>query len=146
MTARPRTVRLSPAVDAALEAHARESGQTITQTVEAALCAHLGIDTGAGQVFADAFTDLIASEFPADVGFPEDVTLRLFRMVRDDEALHGLWLDAVRGTDGHIDRRKRQAVNQQGGRAVKTHLGATVTGRRDAAPEDLIETFSLLAP
>lgn len=146
---RPRSIRLTDDLDSALHAHAARTGQTLTDIIDTALRQYLGLDRLPGdhfaKVFADGFADLVERTYPPGSDYPTDATLRLFRAVADDPDLHGAWTAAVTAPDGRIDPHRKAKVNRRAGKAVKNLLDGTVIGRKDADPDDLIDSYSLLA-
>lgn len=141
-----KTVRLTEAMVDAAERWGSALGLTFADVVELALIRHLGLDDDPSFELVVAVRDYLLEKYPDRLGFPQDVTLEVFKHIRDDRELRALYAQAVAaGPD------KDQAVaslHRRLGKAVKLVLNATVVGRSlPLDPEQfLITTHALLIP
>jgi len=126
----------------AAQQEALQLGLTFNDVVEAAMAAHLDMSGNKIHLVLQAVRDYLVAAYPDRRGFPQDVTLRVFRHIRDDEHMWSLYQAAV----GQNDESVRDSLHRKIGKAVKSVLGATVVGRSlplDSAVE-LIRSHALL--
>ncbi len=144
MTTVTKTVRLPQALVEAAEAAALELGLTFNDMVEEALASHMQMPANKGHAVLMAVRDHLVQTYPNQRGFPQDVTLDVFRRIQSDKHLWSLYQAAV----GPNDEAARDSLHRKIGKAVKAVLGARVVGRSlplDPAVE-LIRSHALLAP
>jgi len=143
-----KTVRLRHDVVDAATARADELGITFTNLVESALRHFLDLGGNAPFELLEKVRDHLIALYPDRRGFPRDVTLEVFRAIRDDQDLWRLYVAATRDPDGEIETSARDSLHRRIGRTVKVVLGARVVGRSLLLdPEvELISSHALLEP
>lgn len=144
MTTVTKTVRLPEPLAEAAEAAALQLGLTFNDIVEVALSIHLKMPANKGHAVLIAVRDHLVAAYPNQRGFPQDVTLDVFRRIQSDKHLWSLYQAAV----GPNDEAARDSLHRKIGKAVKAVLGAKVDGRSlplDPAVE-LIRSHALLSP
>lgn len=137
-----KTVRLPDPLAEAAEAAALQLGLTFNDIVEVALSSHLQMPANKGHAVLMAVRDHLVETYPIQRGFPQDVTLEVFRHIQSDKHLWSLYQAAV----GQDDEAARDSLHRKIGKAVKAVLGAKVVGRSlplDPAVE-LIRSHALL--
>jgi hypothetical protein len=142
-----KTVRLPEDLLDAAEVRAEELGVTLTDVLIDALAKELSMPRDPSTALATEVSDVISAAFDP-LAFPPDVTLQIFRRIRDDGRLRPLYDEAIRGPGGSASRPRRASVHRRIGRLVKRRLRGKVVGR--SAPLDpsveLIESHALLEP
>lgn len=141
-----KTMRLPESLVTAAESWGEDLGLTFTDVVEHALRRLLGVEEDPAFELVVAVRDRLAARYPDGRGFPQDVTLEVFREIRDDAELRTLYDRAV--ATGEDRDTTLASLHRRLGRTVKQVLGATVVGR--SLPLDpnevLIQSHALLAP
>jgi hypothetical protein len=143
-----KTVRLPADVLEAATTRAHELGLTFTDVVEMALRDYLGLGGTASFELLQGVRDHLVGLYPDQKGFPPDVTLQVFRHLRQDRKLWRLYRSATRGADGEVDKRAIASLHRRIGRGVKVALAAKVVGRSLPLDplEELITSHALLEP
>lgn len=141
-----KTVRLTEAMVDAAERWGSALGLTFTDVVELALISHLNLAGNPSFELVEAVRDYLLGKYPERLDFPQDVTLEVFKHIRDDTKLRALYEQALAAGP---DREEAVAsLHRRLGKAVKLVLNATVVGR--SLPLDpvefLITTHALLIP
>lgn len=147
MSTASKTFRLPEDLVAAAEERAADIGITLTDLLADALAKELNMPRQPTTALSAEVSAMIMTTYDRR-NFPMDVTLDVFRHIRDDAGLRKLYDDALDDGTGSPDRHRRWSVHRRIGRIVKRRLGAKVVGRSlplDPAVE-LIESHALLAP
>ena len=141
-----KTVRLPETLAVAVENCGADLGLTFTDVVERALRAHLGLPTDPALDLMAQIRLRLRARYPDLTGFPQDVTLEVFKDIRDLKPLRELY---DRALDSGGDAEEALAsLHRRIGKGVKLVLKATVVGRSLPlnAEEVLIQTHALLVP
>jgi hypothetical protein len=143
-----KSLRLAADLAEAAEQRAAELGLTFSDLVEAGLRRAVGWSPNAVTEFVEACADALKARYPNRQGFPQTVTLDVFREIRSDERLRALYDAAIRDSRDEVSDLARDSVHRRIGKMVKAVLDARVIGRSvplDASVE-LIKTHALLVP
>ena len=128
----------------AIEAEAAKTGLSVNEVVNDALAGRFSFRADPmAQVLRKA---LLFARRLDKRAFPQDVTLRAVREIRDRH--RRIYDAAIMDSKGAVDQRRRAALHRRIGLTVKRTLGAKVVGRSlalDPAVE-LISSCALLAP
>ena len=142
-----RTIRMPVSIVEAAQTKADAMGITFNDLVVHALCRLLGLSRCDPVPFLSSLSDWVLSEFSPDC-FPEDVTLKVFRHIRQAPELFARYRALIDDSDGRRDERAKGGLHRRIGKVVKNVLRARVVGR--SAPlnpeEDLIKSHALLRP
>lgn len=142
-----KSFRLPGDLVTAAEERAADLGITLTDLLADALAKELNMPRQPTTALSAEVSAMILTTYDRR-SFPTDVTLDVFRRIRDDAGLRKLYDQAIDDGTGAPDRHRRWSVHRRIGRIVKRRLRAKVVGRSlplDPAVE-LIETHALLAP
>lgn len=145
MDFKTRSIRVPHDLDSAILELAESRGSNYNDTALSLIRRGLGLPQPPTEDFIDDVLKRLNAEYPTGTSYPEDVTLRMFRIIATDNDLAAAYAH-VTTTNGTPDRAKSDTLHRRIGKAVKNALGATPHGRRKADPDDLIDTFTLLVP
>ena len=143
-----KTVRLSSTIVDPAEVKADQLGLNFNDIVEIAMAAYLGLAKNRSFALLEAVRDYLLKTYPDRKGFPQDVTLTVFKHIRANKKMWRIYKEATTDEDGNFDESARDSLHRRIGKAVKTVLGAKVVGRSlplDPAKE-LIRSHALLEP
>jgi hypothetical protein len=143
-----KSVRLSRQVVEATERMAMSLGLTFADIVEAGLRKEIGMDANPRMEVLKQVANWLTGQYPNKNGFPQDVTLLVFRQIQDDEGLRNAYKAALIDHSGVENDDLKWTLHRQIGQCVRRVLNARVIGRSiELDPEvELIKTHALLAP
>lgn len=143
-----KSVRLPESLVREIELKAEELGLTFADLVETSLRKEMGMRATSKVELMTGITDWLNVMYPRQEGFPEDVTLLVFRQIQVDEGMISDYDAAIRDDDGTVDERIKGSLHRQIGQQVRRVLKARVKGRSiELDPGiELIKTHALLVP
>jgi hypothetical protein len=142
-----KSLRLPADLAGAAEQRARERGLTFSDLVEAGLRQQVGWPTNPMFDLIEVITEDLLERFPHKRGFPQDVTLDVFRGVRAEKRLWKLYEAATTAPDGKPSDLAKDTLHRRIGKTVKAVLDANVVGRSvELGDDELIKTHALLVP
>lgn len=94
----------------------------------------------------EAIAASLQDKYPTRTGFPQHVTLDVFRQIEADPYWNSLYAAEIHGPDRAISEAARATANRRIGKTVKAALGAQVVGTSPHLDGELIKTHALLVP
>ncbi len=143
-----KSVRLPRQVVEATELKAVSLGLTFADIVEAGLRKEIGMDANPRMELLKQIAQWLTNQYPNKDSFPQDVTLSVFRQIRDDLAIRKDYQAAITDPSGKENDDLRWTLHRQIGQCVRRVLDARVIGRSvELDPKvELIKTHALLVP
>lgn len=143
-----KTTRFEPTLVHSGEKEAAQLGLTFNDIVEIALADYLSMPKNPVFDMLETVRDYLLREFPDRQGFPQDVTLQVFKFIRNNKDTWSLYEAATTDGEGQLVEALRDSLHRRIGKAVKSVLEAKVVGR--SLPLDptveLISSHALLTP